>query len=114
MLTRCARWRYVTRTIQGSITIVRTSIASTAWWILSKIRRAREKPHCIQRIVPKFSHKNEDIEDTKVRCNFSWWCQYIPWNKSGCGLKPIISTIYCREVSIIRKVIMKSDNIHTP
>ena len=113
MIERCAQWKYVGRTIQGRITIARTIIASTAWYILSAIDTSREEARRMQRIIEKFIHKNENIDDdnSKVKCNYSSKWLYRPKERGGCGLTPILSTIICRKVSIIRNMIVKNTDL---
>ena len=112
MLTRCAQWKLIGRTIKGRVTIARTIIASTAWYILSAIETSCAEAKRMQRIVEKFIHKNEDISDNsdKVKSNFSSKWLYRAKSKEGCGLTPIITTITCRKAGINRNLLTKHDN----
>ena len=73
MVAKCGKWKHVGRTIEGKITIVRSIILSTLWYVMAVLPTMQAETKNIQAIVNNYINGKEQTEwgDTAARGNLS-------------------------------------------
>ena len=105
MIRKCHGWGHVGRTIEGRVTITRSIILSTLWYILSALSIDGAETKKIQTAIIKYVKGNVEVEwngPTKTGNMASAWITY-PKNKGGWGLETVIRTLKTRKLALIKR-----------
>ena len=117
MLQRCNGWAHVGRTIEGRITIARSMLLSTLWFVLGVLPTNKKEAMKIQRVINNFIHGATDVglDDQAVRANINSAWFYRNKTHGGWGLTPILHTLRVRKLAIIKNFLSdKAKNITKP
>ena len=111
MMTKCRQWSHVGRTIEGRLTIVRSIILSTIWYVMAALPTTPKETTKIQAVINNFINKKDELEwgDTARRGNMSNAWFYRSRKQGGWGLPPVLRTIRCRKLALLRNFISETD-----
>ena len=115
MLQRCNGWTNIGRTIEGRVTIARSLLLSTVWYVLGALPIDNNETNRLQRVINNFIHGAQTIElnDPAVKGNLHSAWYYKPSNEGGWGLTPIRHTLRARKLSMIKRFLNEKAK-HTP
>ena len=67
MMMKCRKWAHIGRTIEGRITIVRSIILSTIWYVMAAIPTSPNETNKIQATINNFINKKDELEWGGIR-----------------------------------------------
>ena len=104
MLEKCNTWAHVGRTIEGRITVSRAIILSTLWYVLAALPTIPAETKKIHTVINNYINRKEENEWScpTARGNMSNNWYYRPRNLGGWGLSPILRTLRCRKLALLR------------
>ena len=107
MLDRCTSWHHVGRTIEGRITVARAIILSTVWYTLAALPIIPSEAKKIEAVVNNFINRKEQSEwgAATARGNMTHEWFYRAGKQGGWGLSPVLRSLKCRKLSILRRFI---------
>ena len=117
MMDRCKAWHHVGRTVEGRITVARAIILSTVWYILAALPIIPAEAKKIEAVANNFINRKEHAEwgDATVRGNMTHEWFYRPKKQGGWGLSPVLRSLKCRKLSILRRFMAdRNQNITKP
>ena len=117
MLEKCNSWAHVGRTIEGRITVARAIILSTLWYVLAALPTNPSETKKIHSIINNYINRKEQTEwgGPTERGNMSNLWFYKPKHLGGWGLTPILRTLRCRKLTLLRGFINdRNKNITKP
>ena len=112
MLAKCGKWAHVGRTIESRITIARAIILSTAWYVLAALPIDPTEAKKIQTMVNNFINGKEQTgwggPAEKGNMTNAWF--YLPKQRGGWGLAPVLRTLKCRKLAFMKRFITDRKN----
>ena len=111
MMKKCNGWAHVGRTIEGRVTVVRSIILSTIWYIMAALPIVPSEAKNIQTIVNNFINRKEHAEwgDETIKGNMSNEWYYRPIKLGGWGLSPVMRTIRSRKLSLFKSYMIDKE-----
>ena len=115
MIGKCEGWAHVGRTIEGRVTIARSVILSTLWYVLAAIPIDREEAKKIQTVVNNYINRKEQTGwgGATVAGNMINQWFYIDKDRGGWGMPHVMRTLKCRKLSFMKRF-MKERHLNTP
>ena len=111
MLDRCTSWAHVGRTIERKVTVARTIILPTIWYVMGVLPTLPSETKKIQIAINNYLHgkASNDWEAPPARGNIASEWFYKPKRNGGWGLTPIHRTMRARKLSLIRSFLNDRD-----
>ena len=112
MMKKCQQWSHIGRTIEGRVTIARSIILPTIWYVMAALPTTPKETEKIQSVVNNFINKKGELEwgDRTQRGNMSNVWFYKPKKLGGWGLQPVLRSIRCRKLALLRSFITENQN----
>ena len=117
MIERCKSWHHVGRTIEGRVTVARAIILSTLWYVLAALPTSPSEANKIQTVINNFINRKEQTDwgaaATRGNMTAEWF--YRSKRNGGWNLTPVLRTLQCRKLAILKKFIAdRNQNITKP
>ena len=104
MLEKCAKWFHVGRTVEGRVTIARSIILATIWYVLGVLPTREKEAKRIQQLINNYINRKDSFEweGSQVRGNMSASWYYLPHKEGGWGLTQVLHSLRTRKLALIR------------